>query len=651
MGHNRLSQEVSPYLLQHAGNPVNWWSWSEDAFAEAQRLDRPIFLSIGYAACHWCHVMEKESFENQTIADILNTHFVSIKVDREERPDVDAVYMNALHLLGEQGGWPLTMFLTSDRRPFWGGTYFPPESRYGRPGFAHVLTSLARLWRDEREKILTNAMALSQVLLDTSSEPPTPITIDTLCASVRAITAVCDFQRGGLKGSPKFPQFPLFQFLASARDLHADADTVVTGLLTALSLGGIYDHVGGGLARYSTDQSWLVPHFEKMLYDNAQFISLASREFLRTGSDLIKRRVADTVECLLADFRLPGGLMGSAFDADSEGEEGRYYVWHLDEIDHILGPKEGHHFADAYGATREGNFEGRNVLHLVDPANDGNHDPALALLLTARRQRTPPLFDDKALLDWNALAVIALAEAALVFKNTSWLSAAVQIHEQLNKSHHLGQTWRHSYRAGRTSGTATAEDMACLCAASLALLSATGEKHYLQQAEEQASYLLNNHQLPDGRLCLSAKGVSDLPFSVTSPQDSATPNAHGTAALTLIRLATLTGHQRWHDEAQRIIQACSHQALANPFVAPGILRASLSLNNPVELTLRTKRTVLDHPLIQASLRKVGLDAVIRLETSSDDDVIICQQQVCSPPLQSDSDIQSWQFAKRGSTAS
>lgn len=641
MGHNRLSQEISPYLLQHAGNPVHWWPWSEGAFTEAHRLDRPVFLSIGYAACHWCHVMEKESFENQTIASILNTHFISIKVDREERPDIDAVYMNSLHLLGEQGGWPLTMFLTPGRQPFWGGTYFPPEPRYGRPGFAQLLTSLARLWHSDRRRILENAEALSLALLDTRPEPPKPVTPDALLASVLTITNACDPRNGGLMGAPKFPQFPLFSFLHSARGLHGSADKVVTKLLTALSLGGIYDHVGGGLARYSTDASWLVPHFEKMLYDNAQFISLASREYLKTGNALMRQRVAATVQCILSDFSLPSGLLGSAFDADSEGEEGRFYVWQHREILDLLGKEQAQDFCKAYGATPQGNFEGRNILHLPEQINEASYAHSLAVLRKARRLRVPPSFDDKALLDWNALAVIALVEAALVFKERSWLSAATRIHDQLQRTHCVEQIWQHSYRAGRTSGTATAEGIANLCAATLALHAATADTRYLNQAAEQASYLLEHYQLPDGRLGLSAKDISDLDYPVTSPQDAATPNANGTAALAFTRLYALTANGRWHTEANRIIEACSHQALANPFVAPGILRAGLASHNSTELTLRTNGNALEHPLLQEALRKTGLDVAIRMEAAPDSDVIICQRQICSSPLRSAADINAW----------
>jgi uncharacterized protein len=342
---NQLATETSPYLLQHKHNPVDWQPWSESAFAEAKRRDIPVLLSIGYAACHWCHVMAHESFENDAIAEVMNAHFVNLKVDREERPDIDTIYMSALHELGEQGGWPLTMFLTPDREPFWGGTYFPPESRYGRPGFRHVLLEISRIWREERHKATANSAALLTALKRPASQAgESKLSLDIVKQAAAAIANAVDPVHGGLRGAPKFPQAPIFNFLWAAGHR-----APVLKTLERISLGGIYDHLGGGIARYSVDATWLVPHFEKMLYDNAQYVSLLSRAWLATGNGLFHQCTEETVGFLLRDMVTAGGAFASSYDADSEGEEGRFYVWRKSEVESVLPDADA--FCMAYGVT------------------------------------------------------------------------------------------------------------------------------------------------------------------------------------------------------------------------------------------------------------------------------------------------------------
>ena len=366
---NRLSAETSPYLLQHKDNPVHWRAWGPAALAEAKATGKPILLSVGYAACHWCHVMAHESFEDEATAAVMNELFVNIKVDREERPDVDAIYMGALHELGEQGGWPLTMFLTSDAEPFWGGTYFPKEARYGRPSFVRVLNEVARIYRDEQDKVRQNADVLKDRLKpqrrhDAGAPPPEAMLAELAPRLVQAV----DPMHGGIRGAPKFPQPQFFGLLwrAGLRFGLPHPLEAVDLTLTQIAQGGIYDHLGGGFARYSVDEKWLVPHFEKMLYDNAQLIEMMTQAWRERKSPLYAQRVEETIAWLMREMVVEGGGFASSLDADSEGEEGKFYVWSLAEIGDVLGETDAGVFAEIYGVTAQGNFEGHNILNRLD---------------------------------------------------------------------------------------------------------------------------------------------------------------------------------------------------------------------------------------------------------------------------------------------
>src|SRR6185503_13966530 len=366
---NRLRREMSPYLLQHKDNPVHWRPWGEEALAEARASGKPILLSVGYAACHWCHVMAHESFEDKVTAAVMNDLFVNIKVDREERPDVDAIYMGALHELGEQGGWPLTMFLTSEAEPFWGGTYFPKEARYGRPSFVRVLNEVARIYRDEQDKVRQNADVLKDRLKpqrrhDAGAPPPEAMLAELAPRLVQAV----DPMHGGIRGAPKFPQPQFFGLLwrAGLRFGLPHPLEAVDLTLTQIAQGGIYDHLGGGFARYSVDEKWLVPHFEKMLYDNAQLIEMMTQAWRERKSPLYAQRIDETIAWLMREMVVEGGGFASSLDADSEGEEGKFYVWSLAEIEDVLGKADARVFAEIYGVTAQGNFEGHNILNRLD---------------------------------------------------------------------------------------------------------------------------------------------------------------------------------------------------------------------------------------------------------------------------------------------
>ena len=408
---NRLARETSPYLLQHKDNPVAWWAWGPEALAEAKRANKPILLSVGYAACHWCHVMAHESFEDDDTARVMNELFVNIKVDREERPDIDQIYMAALHHLGEHGGWPLTMFLTPDGEPIWGGTYFPKTSRYGKPAFVDVLREIARLFRDEPGKIEHNRSALMERLAATA-RPAGSVTIGTaeLDNAARQLGGLIDPVNGGTRGAPKFPQAALFELLwrAGQRTGEARYFAAVEITLDHICEGGIYDHLGGGFSRYSVDERWLVPHFEKMLYDNAQLLELLAIARRRNGKALYRQRARETVEWLKREMTIREGAFSASLDADSEGEEGKFYVWSYDEILRALGVEDGEFFARHYDVTPAGNFEGHNILNRLKPLPRSEEDETRlaalrAKLLALRDTRVRPGLDDKVLADWNGL--------------------------------------------------------------------------------------------------------------------------------------------------------------------------------------------------------------------------------------------------------
>ena len=487
---NRLAQETSPYLLQHQHNPVDWWAWGPAALAEAKRSNRPILLSVGYAACHWCHVMAHESFEDDATARVMNELFVNIKVDREERPDIDQIYMAALHHLGEHGGWPLTMFLTPAGEPIWGGTYFPKTSRYGKPAFVDVLREIARLFREEPQKIETNRAALMEQLAATARKPGT-VTIGAaeLDNAARQLGGIIDPVNGGTRGAPKFPQAALFELLwrGGLRNGEARYFAAVEITLDHICEGGIYDHLGGGFSRYSVDEQWLVPHFEKMLYDNAQLLELLAIAHRRSGKPLYRQRARETVEWLTREMTTPEGAFSASLDADSEGEEGKFYVWSLAEVMRELGSEDGEFFGRHYDVTLGGNFEGHNILNRLEPTERSEADEARlaglrAKLLAARAARVRPGLDDKVLADWNGLMIAALANASLMFDEPSWLDIAARAFDFVASTMTRGDRLGHSWRQGQLKFPGLASDFAAMIRAALALYEATGKKPYLDQA-------------------------------------------------------------------------------------------------------------------------------------------------------------------------
>ncbi len=590
---NRLAGETSPYLLQHKHNPVDWWPWGPDALAEAARSDRPILLSVGYAACHWCHVMAHESFEDPATAAVMNALFVNIKVDREERPDIDQIYMAALHHLGEQGGWPLTMFLTPKGEPVWGGTYFPKQSRYGRPAFVDVLQEVARLFREDRHVIDNNRTAL-MARLGERARPVGKVTLGTaeLDAAARQLAGAIDPVNGGLRGAPKFPQAALFEMLwrAGLRSRDARFFDLVDVTLERICEGGIYDHLGGGFSRYSVDDKWLVPHFEKMLYDNAQLLELLALAWQRGGNPLYRRRARETVAWLTREMTTPEGAFCASLDADSEGEEGKFYVWSLQEIIDALGNEDAAFFARHYGVAEEGNFEGRNILNNLARSERSEEDEArLASLRTAllavRDRRVRPGLDDKVLADWNGLMIAALVNAGIAFDEPTWIELARRafgfITEAMTRDGRLG----HSWREGRLLFPGLASDFAAMIRAALALHEATGERAFLDWAQASQTAFDQHYAHPEtGGYFLTADDAEGLVLRPAATTDDATPNANALAAQNLVRLASLTGNDAWRAQADRLFDGIIPIAAQNLF-------GHVALLNALDLRLRAAEIV------------------------------------------------------------
>ncbi len=619
MGRNQLDQETSPYLLQHRGNPVHWRAWGPTVLAEASAQGKPILLSVGYAACHWCHVMAHESFEDEETARLMNELFIPIKVDREERPDIDTIYQTALAMLGQSGGWPLTMFLNPSGEPFWGGTYFPPSPRYGRPSFRQVLVGVATTYEQEPEKIASNVAALTDALAKQSrpkaGSPPAPAALDTMA---RALLPALDTVHGGLAGAPKFPQVPLFTLLwrAARRTQEPAFDQAVRLTLDRMSQGGIYDHLGGGYARYSTDERWLAPHFEKMLYDNAEMITLLTTVWRQTKAPLYAQRIAETIGWLGREMMTESGAFAATLDADSEGEEGKYYVWTAEEIDRLLPPGLADPFKRAYDVRPGGNWEGHSILNrngappdAAAGAGAGVEDQlaeARALLLDHRQGRVPPARDDKALTDWNGMMIAAVAEAAFAFARADWLALAEAAFAAIRSHSTKGERLVHSWRLGRQQGDAVLDDYAEMARAGLILYEVTGRSAYLDQAVAWVGVADRHYwDAAAGGYFFTADDTQDLILRTKAASDAATPSGNGVMAEVLARLFHLTGETGYRQRAEALVAAFAGE-LERGFFAMGTLLNSWELlNDAVQVVLVGQP---DDPLRQTLLRVIAEDA-------------------------------------------
>ncbi len=594
-GKNRLSETTSPYLLQHKDNPVHWWPWGPEALAEAKETGKPILLSVGYAACHWCHVMAHESFENEEIAGVMNDLFVNIKVDREERPDIDAIYMNALHLMGEQGGWPLTMFLDADARPFFGGTYFPPAPRYGRPGFTDVLQNIARIYRDEPEKVTHNAEILTEALNQRKPGQGGIVASDRLLKDLtQRMVGVVDPQHGGIQGAPKFPQWSFFWLLwrGAIRYSNAEAAKAVEKTLAHICQGGIYDHIGGGFARYSVDELWLVPHFEKMLYDNALLIDLMTDVFRETQNPLFEARIRETVGWLEREMIAEGGAFAASLDADSEGEEGKFYVWTLAEVEAVLGTDDTAFFAAHYDIDENGNWEGHAIpnrlksLALLSKDDEQRLSDLRARLYEAREKRIRPGWDDKVLADWNGLTIAALARASVVFREPDWLASAEKAYRFILDTMRVDGRLRHSARGGRLGATATSADYANLTWAALRLFEATDNRGYLDDAMAFTDTLHAHYWLADeSRYATTADDTDDVIVRLAAGTDDAVPNANAIQLSNLAKLGILTGSQAFTEQAMAMLESFTPDIQGNLIAHTGLLAASIDMLSPQQIVI------------------------------------------------------------------
>ncbi len=654
---NRLANETSPYLLQHRHNPVDWWAWGPDALAEAKRTNKPILLSVGYAACHWCHVMAHESFEDDATAAVMNELFVNIKVDREERPDIDQIYMAALHHLGEHGGWPLTMFLTPDGEPIWGGTYFPKGSRYGKPAFVDVLREIARLFREEPQKIENNRAALMERLA-AKARPPGVVTLGRaeLDNAARQLGGIIDPVNGGTRGAPKFPQAALFELLwrAALRTGEARYFAAVDITLHHICEGGIYDHLGGGFSRYSVDERWLTPHFEKMLYDNAQLLELLAVAHQRSGNPLYRQRAAETVVWLAREMTTGEGAFAASLDADSEGEEGKFYVWSYDEAIATLGIEDGQFFARHYDVTPAGNFEGHNILNRLKQTECSETDEARLgtlrkKLLSVRDTRIRPGLDDKVLADWNGMMIAALTNAGLMFNAPSWLDIAARAFGFVAGAMTKGDRLGHSWRGGQLKFPGLASDFAAMIRAALALYEALGQQNYLDQALAWQHALDRDYaDAATGTYYLTAADAEGLVIRPASTADEATPNHNAVAAQNLIRLAVLAGDDQWREKADRLIAAIAPQAVENLYM-------HVALMNAVDLRLRASEIVVTgegpraEALLAAARAQPPLDRIVfhaaaaaalperhparhKVAAANDPAAFVCVGDTCSLPV-------------------
>jgi uncharacterized protein YyaL (SSP411 family) len=597
---NRLGSSTSPYLLQHAGNPVDWWPWSEEAFAEAGRRDVPVLLSVGYAACHWCHVMAHESFEDEQTAALVNEHLVAIKVDREERPDVDSVYMTATQAMTGQGGWPMTVFMTPDKEPFYCGTYFP------RAQFQQLVLGVSRAWRTQRAGVTGQAQQVASALAGNAAAATRALRGSGLpsgpgerAAGWTAVTeqGLADLEKdydavnGGFGDAPKFPPSMVIEFLLRHHERTASpgALTMAAGTLEAMARGGIYDQLGGGFARYSVDGGWVVPHFEKMLYDNALLARAYAHHWRRSGSELADRVAAETCDWMVRELRTAEGGLAASLDADSEGEEGRFYVWRPAELDDVLGSDDGSFAAAAFGVTPEGTFErGASVLQLrADPADGARFARVRRELLAAREGRVRPGRDDKIVAAWNGLAISALAEAGLLLGRQDLIEAASGAAGLLASVHLADGRLIRTSRDGKAGDTAGAlEDYACVAEAFLTLSGVTGEARWVTLAGQLLEVALTGFADDAGGFYDSPADGESLIFRPADPADNATPSGAFAMAGALLSYAALTGSARHREAAEAALGVLSGIATRFPRAAgAGLAVAEALIAGPPEIAI------------------------------------------------------------------
>lgn len=586
---NHLENQSSPYLAQHKNNPVDWWPWCKDAFDLALAKDLPIFLSIGYASCHWCHVMAHESFEDPGTAELLNKGFISIKVDREERPDVDALYMEAVQAITGSGGWPMSIFMTADGRPFFAGTYFPPSEGRGLPSFKAVLNAMSNAWINQRAEVENQALQIANAITARTQIPTSGIALklsdgpDYLANGAANLLQSFDPRWGGFGHAPKFPQAHLIELLVNyyLKSKSLPALEAVTTTLDAMASGGIYDHLGGGFSRYSVDNEWLVPHFEKMLYDQAQLAKAYTIGWAVTKNPNWKQVVRETIEYTLRDLHGHNTGLFSSQDADSEGVEGKYYLFRPEEIIEVLGQPAGE-FIKYYGVTQRGNFEGSNILHrpirgdlIRTPAIEKSRE----VLLRSRYQRVPPGLDDKVILEWNAMFIATLAQAGFIFKDHYWIDKAESLLATLESRMYLNGRWMRIWQGNKVTQPAFAGDYAQLIDAYTRTYEATGKPHYILKATRCANELIELFQdTDDGGFFTTGSDQERLLVRTKEIFDGAIPSSNSIAARSLARLGILTDNRPFMDAASRVINLVGDTITSHPSAFPVLVQTMTLLS-------------------------------------------------------------------------
>ncbi len=662
---NRLIRESSPYLLQHAHNPVDWYPWGEEAFTKAKEEDKPILLSCGYSACHWCHVMERESFEDPEIGDLMNRYFVNIKVDREERPDIDQIYQQAIQMITGHGGWPLTAFLDHDRRPFYGGTYYPPVTMYGRPGFPDILEAVHRKWVEEREQIDEAGVELTKYLqtearLAHHTEMPEKEFPEK---AIHELYRYADTNNGGFDDAPKFPNPSLLRLLLTIGSRQAESRELkhVFFTLTRMARGGIYDQLGGGFHRYSTDRKWLAPHFEKMLYDNAQLLRLYSIGYQLTGKEEFKQVVRETADYVHREMTAPHGGFYATQDADSEGEEGKYFLWTVDQLKEILDEDDARLLINYYGVSEAGNFDGKNILnrlhHFEDqPFNDLAPTKLKSIrekLLKVRETRVKPFRDEKVIISWNGLMISGLAISFQVFQNILDYKAARQAAEFCLKSaYQADRSLARIFKDGKSYGEGFLDDYAFLTQGLLDLYEADFNKEWLGRGIELTETAIKRFSEGKGLYYLTSKNQNELVSRPLSGADQAIPSGVAVQAENLLRLAAFTGKGEFREEAESIFRAYSREMQHNSWGYAGLISALDGYlqgikefvfvsedNAPPELLVRLRRKFLPYRILAwaGNMQEIkehpaeelfkGREPVNRKPTC-----YICMEQSCLPPI-------------------
>ncbi len=585
---NRLINETSSYLLQHAHNPVEWYPWGEEAFEKARDEDKPLLVSIGYSACHWCHVMEHESFEDEATAEIMNREFVNIKVDMEERPDVDQIYMNFVQITTGRGGWPMNVFLTPDKRPFFGGTYFPPSSRYGMPSWQQILMSIAEAYRERRDELEHSANEIVGELRRMSIvESGGSLSSEILDSALASFSRSFDATHGGFGGAPKFPQAMSLEFLLRYHHRTGDAHAlkIVTHTLDKMARGGIYDQLGGGFHRYAVDAIWLVPHFEKMLYDNAQLARIYLHAYQVTGSELFKRIAVETLEYIQREMLDKSGGFYSAQDADSEGEEGKFFVWTSEEVSETLGEQEVRIFNKYYDVTATGNFEGKSILNVKDEAAPQPNIDSMTKLFAEREMRIKPFRDEKILTAWNGLMLAAFADAARVLNDKKYLEIAernaefilTELTTGLERTTPSAQSGGHpsfvrrgarllrTWKEGTAKLNGYLEDYANVADGLIELYQTTGKTDYLVAAKDLADTMITEFWDEEGGgFFFTSNDHEELIVRNKDFYDNATPSGNSAAADVLLRLAKLTGDERYEKFTEMVLKLAASQLRRYP---------------------------------------------------------------------------------------